>query len=100
MTLRAVTTGDVSYAVTLILAAFLVPTIALTFATLSGTKKLFEVLYLMVWYVGSIDQLAPLDLLGTTDAAITMSKLGILFLVMVVSLWAAFYARSMQVTRA
>jgi hypothetical protein len=99
MTLRAVITGEVSYATTLILAAFLVPSVALAFGTLSGSKKLFEVLYLMVWYVGSIDQLAPLDLLGTTDAAITTGKLGILCLIMFASLWAAFSARRMQIMR-
>ena len=98
MALRSVATGHVSYAATLVLAAFLVPSVSLALGTMSGSKKLFEVLYLMIWYIGSIDQLAPLDLLGTTDASIAAAKSGLLCLVLLISLWLAFSARKIQIT--
>jgi len=71
--------------------------VSLALGTLSGSKKLFEVIYLMVWYVGSIDRLTPLDLLGTTDESVTATKLVVLVLIAVGSLVVAFVARQRQV---
>jgi hypothetical protein len=93
MILRSFLAGEMSYAAMLLTAAFLVPSAALALGTISGSKKLFEVVYLMVWYVGSIDRLAPLDLLGATDEAITGVKFLALGLLSLVFLIAAITAR-------
>ena len=97
MALRATIAGQWPYAATLMIAAFLVPTVSLAMGTLSGSKKLFEVTYLMIWYVGSIDHLTTLDLLGTIDESITAAKLAVLGLVALGSLAIAFIARRQQV---
>jgi hypothetical protein len=96
MVIRAGIGGQWSYASTLIVAAFLVPTVSLAMGTLSGSKKLFEVVYLMIWYIGSIDRLTALDLLGTTDASITAIKFAVLGLVAAGSLAIAFITRQRQ----
>lgn len=97
MVLRASIEGQWHYTATLTVAAFLVPTVSLAMGTLSGSRKLFEVTYLMVWYIGSIDRLTPLDLLGTTDESVTVIKLAVLSLIAVGSLVIAFIARQRQV---
>ena len=81
------------------MAAVLVPTVALALGTLSGGRRIFEVVYLMVWYIGSIDKLIALDILGTTDEAVTGGKLIVLSLVAAGSLFTAFAARRLQMSR-
>jgi hypothetical protein len=99
MVLRATLAGLWAYAGALLVAALLVPTAALALGTLSGGRKVFEVVYLMVWYIGSIDHLTALDLLGTTDEAITGTKLVVLTLLSMVMLITAFWARRQQMLR-
>jgi hypothetical protein len=82
------------------IAAFLVPSAALALGTISGSKKLFEVVYLMVWYVGSIDRLPALDLLGTTSEAITGTKFFALGLLSLIFLIAAITAREPRLSGA
>ncbi|MDH4157255.1 MAG: hypothetical protein OEW00_08270 [candidate division Zixibacteria bacterium] len=96
MVVRASIEGLWAYAAALMVAAFLVPTVSLAMGTLSGSKKLFEVTYLMIWYIGSIDRLTPLDLLGTTDESVTATKLVVLGLTAVGSLVVAFITRYRQ----
>lgn len=95
--LRAVIEGQWTYAVSLLVAAFLVPTVSLAMGVLSGSKKLFEVSYLMIWYVGSIDRVGALDLLGVTDETITATKFAVLTAIAVGALSAAFIARKRQI---
>ncbi len=49
-------------------AAF-IPSLALCLGVWSGTGKLFEVLYVLLWYVGLINHVPALDYAGTTSAA-------------------------------
>jgi hypothetical protein len=41
-----------------------IPTLALALGTLGGSKKLFEVIYLLWWYVGPLNHVPSLDFLG------------------------------------
>ncbi len=100
MVCRAAAGGQWSYAAALVVGAFFVPTVSLTLGTLTGSRKLFEVLYLMVWYVGSIDHLSALDLLGTTEEAVTGGKLTVLIVLTIACLATAFSARRMQMLKA
>ena len=96
MVLRAWLDGHWLYAATLVVAAYLVPTVSLAMGTLSGSKKLFEVTYLMIWYVGSVDHLWAIDLLGTGDESVAAAKLVILGIIATASLVIAFIARQRQ----
>ncbi len=100
MIMRAAVGGHGPYAATLLLAALVVPSAALALGTLTGGKRMFEVMYLMVWYIGSVDHLTALDILGTTDAAITNAKLVTLSLVSLGLLVTAFLARRMRMAQA
>ena len=66
---RAVVAGDVEQARALLVGVLFVPTLALALGTVSGSKKLVEVSYLLIWYVGPVHGLPPLNFLGTTDVA-------------------------------
>ncbi len=97
MVMRSIIAGQWSYAMALLIGAFFVSSLALAFGTISGSKKLFEVIYLMFWYVGSVDHVPVLDLLGTTAEAVTITKMLVLGLLTVGLLTAAGMARRRQV---
>ncbi|MNJ61233.1 hypothetical protein D3C77_570120 [compost metagenome] len=44
--------------------AIFAPTLAMTLGTLSGTRKMFEVVYILWWYMGPVNSLPYLDFLG------------------------------------
>ncbi|UCG61479.1 MAG: hypothetical protein JSV52_14365 [Candidatus Zixiibacteriota bacterium] len=97
MLIRSLVSGHLSYTLALLIGALFVPTAALVFGTLSKSKRLFEVSYLMFWYVGSIEHLAAIDMLGTTDEAITAGKLVILILMTGSFALTAFAVRWQQI---
>lgn len=47
-----------------IAATVFVPSLALALGSVSGTSRLFEVVYLILWYVGPLSGVAALDFLG------------------------------------
>lgn len=49
-------TGDLSGIVGILAGAVFVPTLALACGTLSGTTRLFEIAYLVLWYVGPMNR--------------------------------------------
>jgi hypothetical protein len=73
MILRAFLAGEVEHLVALLVGAFFIANLALFLGIVSGTKKLFEVTYLIIWYVGAINHLPQLDFLGAASTAITSS---------------------------
>lgn len=81
----------------LLIGALLVPSLALAMGTVTGSKKMFKVVYLMVWYVGSIDHVPPADILGTTDAALLPMRLSVLLLLTPALLIVSGMARRRQV---
>jgi hypothetical protein len=99
MVVRSVIMAHWFYAAALLMGAFFVPSASLALGTLSKSKRLFEVIYLMIWYVGSIEHLSAIDLLGTSDEAITISKFIALGLLSISFLITAIIARRMQIVR-
>ena len=47
-----------------------IPSLALALGTWSGSSKLFEVVYVILWYVGPINQIPALDFMGVLDKTI------------------------------
>jgi hypothetical protein len=50
-------------------AAF-IPTLALALGAWSGTSRPFEAIYLSLWYIGPIQQVAPMDFMGAVADAV------------------------------
>lgn len=93
---RAIISADLPYLAALVVASLIIPSAGIVIGTVSGSRKLFEVSYLMVWYLGSIEHLTPIDILGTTDASITAAKLSLLLLLTGLSLLVAWMVRIRQ----
>lgn len=94
---RATITGDALVAVGIVAGVVMVPSLATASAVLSGTTRLFEVAYLIVWYVGIANRTPVLDFGGVVGPPPT-SVVGFV-LVGGSSLVVAVFARRRQITR-
>jgi len=68
--MRLVVTGQVASAAAWLVGACFIPSLALACGTWTGNGRMFEVLYLLLWYIGPMNRVAPLDYAGTSDAAL------------------------------
>jgi len=69
-----------------------VPTLALTLGSLSGSKKLFEVIYMLWWYLGPINNIPFLDFLGISadySRLYLLLSCGLIALATAIKLWQA-----------
>ena len=53
-----------------LIAAAFVPALALAAGVVSGSRRLFEVLYILIWYVGPMNQLPIVDYTGLADGTV------------------------------
>lgn len=70
--LRTIVAGEWPNSFALLAGAFFIPTLALTFGVWSGSSKLFEVIYLILWYIGPMNRLPYADYIGVTNEAIAL----------------------------
>jgi hypothetical protein len=68
--LRLLIVGEWQALFALFIGATFIPSLALALGTWSGSGKLFEVTYLLLWYMGPMNGTIPLDYLGVTDQGI------------------------------
>ena len=68
---RCISAGQLIQAGALLAGAVFVPTAALALGTLTGTRKCFEVSYLLIWYIGLVNRLWGLDFIGATERALS-----------------------------
>lgn len=72
---------DISFLLSWLSGIVFIPTLALTLGVWSKTRKLFEVLYILLWYLGPINHLPYVDFLGiSTSYVIVYITLSILLL--------------------
>ena len=57
--------GDTVGLLALLSGAIFIPSLALASGVWSGTSKLFEVLYMLIWYLGPLNKLTALDYIGS-----------------------------------
>jgi hypothetical protein len=58
--------GDVAGLMAWAAGALFIPSLATALGAWSGSSKLFEVAYVVLWYLGPLNRLAALDFLGAT----------------------------------
>lgn len=73
MIVRYLLVGNVPLLIAAILGAFFIPALALFAGVWSSGRRLFEVIYLALWYIGAINHTAVLDFMGVSAAALTMN---------------------------
>ncbi len=64
--IRLLIAGDQLGLLAWIVGALFIPTMALALGVWSGSGKLFEVLYLLLWYVGAANHMGEIDFMGVT----------------------------------
>jgi hypothetical protein len=96
MAVRYVLVGNSAGIMALVVGAIFVPTLALTLGIWTRNSRLFEVLYLFLWYAGAINHLPILDYMGTTQAAVAVQMPVVLLIGTVVLLMLAFVGRQQQ----
>ena len=78
--LRMLFAGELQFILPWLVGAAFIPTLALTLGVWSGSSKLFEVVYFMLWYIGPMNRVPYLDFIGTTGQRIQL-QIPIYFLV-------------------
>jgi hypothetical protein len=63
--IRLTIDGDTAGLLALLSGAFFIPSLALASGVWSGTSKLFEILYMLIWYLGPLNKLMELDYIGS-----------------------------------
>ena len=67
--LRLALAGDARGCAAWLAGCLFIPALALALGTVSGSPRLFEVVYLLLWYAGPMNGVAELDYTGATAAA-------------------------------
>ncbi len=68
---RLLAAGDVVAAVAWTIGGLFIPTLALACGTWTGNGRMFEVVYLLLWYAGPMNHLPALDFAATGPATIS-----------------------------
>ncbi len=90
--LRLISAGDSAGLLIWISAALFIPSFALASGVWSRGNKLFEVLYVTMWYLGPMNKIAALDFLGASTDGYPLAYLGAAFVLVVL----AFIGRARQ----
>ena len=72
MIIRCVLVGNSAALVAIVLGSFFIPALALSAGVWTSSRRLFEVVYLALWYIGAINQTPVLDFMGISSAALAM----------------------------
>jgi hypothetical protein len=81
----------------LLAGAIFIPSLSLAFGSLTGGSKLFEVVYLILWYAGPANQIPALDFTGSTPQAIAQGTPFYFLAVSVVLLLISVAGRQRQI---
>ncbi len=97
--LRTVLAGEWQACFAQLAGAVFIPTLALAFGVWSGSSKLFEIIYLLLWYIGPMNRVPYLDFIGVTNEAIASGMPKIFLLSTIVLLALAFWGRRVHMSR-
>ncbi len=97
--LRTILAGEWPISFALFAGALFIPTLALTFGVWSGSSKLFEVIYLILWYIGPMNRMPYVDYIGVTNEAIALGTPQAVLLSTFVLLVFMFWGRRMQMRK-
>jgi hypothetical protein len=93
--INLLTAGDTVGLLAWISAAIFIPSFALALGVFSNSHKLFEVLYMVVWYIGPLNKVPPLDYLGSNSEG----NIGFFIPFSIALIVAAFIGRARQLQR-
>lgn len=73
--LRMLLEGDLKLILYWVAAVFLIPSLALACGVLTGTSRTFELIYLIIWYLGPFSRMPYLNFLGTRNSETSAGNL-------------------------
>lgn len=76
--------------------ALFIPSLALTLGVWSGSSKLFEIIYLLLWYIGPLHAVREFDFMGVSPGSIAAGTANYYFAAAVILVVAAFAGRNRQ----
>lgn len=79
--LRLLADGDVRWLLAWGIGAIFIPTFALVLGVWSGSSKLFEILYTLLWYVGPMHATAQLDFMASAQQT-ALTRIPLFYLVL------------------
>src|SRR5581483_703366 len=97
MAVHFLISGDPASLLALILGALFIPALALILGIWTGTSKFFELLYLLLWYIGALNHLPALDYMGISKNALAVQMPFLLLAVIVLLLVGAYVGRWRQI---
>ena len=96
---RGFLAGELHHLGAMLVGALFVPSMALFLGVVSGTKKVFEVGYLLLWYMGPVHHLVNLDFLGATEESLTRGMPQVYLLLSLALLVSALLCRPREAAR-
>jgi hypothetical protein len=94
---RLLASGDVAGWFGWMAGALFVPSLALALGVWSGNGRLFEALYLIVWYIGPLHRVPALDFIGVGPPTIAAGMPAVFFALAIALLAAAVVGRRRQI---
>lgn len=97
--LRTIFAGEWQISFALLAGALFIPTLALAFGVWSGSSKLFEIIYLIIWYGGPMNRMPYLDFIGATDEALLLGMPKVFLMITLMLFALMFWGRRVQMRR-
>jgi hypothetical protein len=82
-----------------VVGALFIPSLALCLGVWTGSSKSFEFIYTLLWYIGPINQIEPLDFMGALPGSVEAGIWQLYLVITVVLFGLAFIGRKWQIQR-
>jgi hypothetical protein len=82
-----------------VVGALFIPSLALCLGVWTGSSKSFEFIYTLLWYIGPLNQIEPLDFMGALPGSVEAGIWQLYLAITIVLLGLAFIGRKMQIQR-
>lgn len=91
--------GDLIGLVAWIAGALFIPSFALCLGVWTGSSKVFEFLYTLLWYVGPFNKIEPLDFMGASPGSVVEGYWQSYLVITIILLGVTFVGRKWQIQR-
>ena len=79
--------------------ALFIPSLALCLGVWTGSSKSFEFIYVLLWYIGPLNQVEPLDFMGVVPGSVKAGIWQIYLVITIILFGLAFIGRKWQIQR-
>ena len=82
-----------------VVGALFIPSLALCLGVWTGSSKSFEFIYTLLWYIGPLNQMVPLDFMGALPGSVEAGIWQLYLAATIILLGLAFIGRKWQIQR-